>query len=156
MVRAHLIEAGLVALLLTASPSTLRAQASACTYDRCALALHRGFWGRYLVRGDSAVRVARIGFRAPTLAEFAERQDSVGVYIRQFRAGHTSGNWFLVLGTLTAAVGQILVQESRQDAVGTGVLAIGLGVLIVGAERRRHSDNALQRAIWFYNGTLTR
>jgi len=138
------------------APSPLAAQDSTCSYDRCALALHRGFWSSYLVRGDGVTRVARIGFRAPTLADFAARQDSAGFYFRQFRAQHTSGNWLQLLGALTAVAGQVVVYESRQDVVGTGILLVGYGVLFTGGERTRRGANSLQRAIWYYNRTLAR
>lgn len=156
MFRPALIPMSLLALFATAAHSPLAAQDSTCSYDRCALALHRSFWSQYLVRGDSAVPVARIGFRAPTLAEFAARQDSAGIYTRRFRGYHTSGNWLLLLGALTAAAGEIVVSESREDVLGSGIFVVGLGVMITGAERTRRGRNALQRAIWFYNRTLPR
>ncbi len=150
-----LITISLIALLALA-PLMLRAQDSTCSYDRCALALHRSFLARHLVRGDSAVRVARIGFRAPALADFVARQDSAGLFIRQFRSDHTSGDWLLLVGMLTAVAGQFVVYESRQDAVGTGVAITGFALMVIGGERVRRGDNALQRAIWHYNRTLTR
>ena len=146
----------LLSILGAAAPATVVAQDSTCTYDRCALAFHRSFWSRHLVRGDSGLRVARIGFSAPTLAEFANRQDSVGIYIRQFRARHTSGNWIAVLGVLTATAGQLVVYQSRADGVGSGIVLLGLGMVWVGGDRVRRGENALQRAIWLYNRTLVR
>jgi hypothetical protein len=100
--------------------------------------------------------VARIGFRAPTLAEFAAPEDSAGVDTRRFRAYHTSGSWLLLLGALTAVAGEIVVYQSHQDALGSGIMVVGLGVMITGGERARRGSNALQRAIWFYNRTLPR
>jgi hypothetical protein len=156
VIRRTLVLSGLGALLGIWTPSPLPAQDSTCAYDQCALALHRGFWSTYLVRGDSAARVARIGFRAPRLADLAARQDSTGFYIRQFRAQHTSGNWLLLLGGLTAAAGQLVAFESRQEAVGAGIMLVGLGVMFTGGERTRRGANSLQRAIWFYNRSLAR
>ncbi|MBI2074165.1 MAG: hypothetical protein HYW06_10815 [Gemmatimonadetes bacterium] len=156
MLRTRLIELGVIALLGTVVRSPLAAQDSTCSYDKCALALHRSFWSQYLVRGDSAIRVARIGFRAPTLAEFAAREDSAGVYVQRFRAHHTSGNWLLLVGALTAAAGELVVYQSREDVLGSGIMVVGLGVMITGGERARRGNNALQRAIWFYNRTLPR
>ena len=100
------------------------------------------------------MRVARIGFRAPSLADFAAREDSAGIYFREFRAEHTSGNWLLLLGALTAVAGEVVVSQSDQDVLGTGLVVAGLGVMIGGGERARRGRNALQRAIWFYNRTL--
>ena len=154
MTRNAPIALGLVALLGALAPCPLAAQDSTCSYNRCALALHRSFWSEYVVRGDSAVRVARIGFRAPSLADFAAREDSAGIYFREFRAEHTSGNWLLLLGALTAVAGEVVVSQSDQDVLGTGLVVAGLGVMIGGGERARRGRNALQRAIWFYNRTL--
>ncbi len=156
MLRTTPIAFGIIALVGTVPRSPLAAQESACPYDQCALALHRSFWSQYLVRGDSAVRVARIGFRAPTLAEFAAREDSAGVFVRRFRTYHTSGNWLMLLGALTAAAGELVVYQSREDVLGSGIMLAGLGVMITGGERTRRGHNALQRAIWFYNRTLPR
>ncbi|HWP38282.1 MAG TPA: hypothetical protein VNL18_12095 [Gemmatimonadales bacterium] len=156
MLRTTLCSLGILILLGAVARRPLAAQDSTCSYDRCALALHRTFWSQYLVRGDSAVRVARIGFRAPNLAEFAAREDSAGTYIRRFQSYHTSGNWLSLLGSLTAAAGQILVYESREDAVGSVMMLVGVGVMITGTERSRRGRNALQRAIWYYNRTLPR
>ena len=155
MKQAVLITAGVLALMAGA-PSRLPAQDSPCSYDRCALALHRSFLARHLVRGDSAVRVARIGFRAPALADYVARQDSAGLFVRQFRRDHTSGNWLLLVGMLTAVAGQLVVYESREDVIGTGVAITGFTIMVVGGQRVRRGDNALQRAIWHYNRTLSR
>ena len=156
MCRTSLILLGYLALLGVAVHTPLVAQDSTCSYDDCALALHRSFWSQYLVRGDSAVRVARIGFRAPTLAEFAAREDSAGVYVRRFRAYHTSGSWLMLVGALAAAAGELVIYESREDVLGSGMVLVGLGVMITGGERSPRGSNALQRAIWFYNRSLPR
>ncbi len=156
MLRTTLIELGVIALLGTVVHSPLRAQDSTCSYDQCALALRRSFWSQYLVRGDSALQVARIGFRAPTLADFAAREDSAGVYVRRFRAYHTSGSWLMLAGAVAAAAGEIVVYRSRADVLGSGIMLVGLGAIITGGERARRGTNALQRAIWFYNRSLRR
>jgi hypothetical protein len=156
MIRNRLIELGFIAVVGSVATSPLDAQDSICTYNQCALALHRSFWSRHLVRGDSAIRVARIGFRAPALDEFAAREDSAGVYVRRFQADHTSGNWLMLLGALTAAAGELVVLESRHDVVGSAVMPVGVGVFFTGGQRARRGDNALHRAIWFYNRSLPR
>lgn len=140
---------------VTTPDLNLRAQAS-CSFDQCGLAFRRTFWSRYLVRGDSAVPVARIGFIAPALPDFVARQDSVGAYFRQFRSGHTSGNWFMLLGAIGLAAGSTWVYGGNYEGVGVGISVLGLVAFIVGGERWRSSENALQRGIWLYNRELVR
>lgn len=144
---------GLIGVIATGT--TAVGQDSSCTYERCALAYADRFWGLYVVKGQAAERVARMGFFTPRIAPLEGRTDSAGAYYDRFRASYASGNVLALVGGLALGVGYVLATE-RPNEVVLPLVSIGVGgvVGILGVTRGRRARNALHRAIWWYNGSL--
>lgn len=142
---------------LAAAARPGRGQADGCTYDRCALRVHRGFWGPRLVRGLEGDKVAGLGLLAPRLTLFAERSDSAARYYELFRKSNNQGAALMLAGALVF-VGVTVSAGPRWDqpvttAQGVG-LAVGLGLLVAGGIRILPAHNRLSKAVWWYNRTL--
>lgn len=148
----------LASLWAFAVTSPVPAQSGPCpTYDRCALGIEEGFWGgTSIVQGAEHARLARLGAFAPSLPLLAERGDSVGRFYQDFRRKYNTGFWLETVGGLGIVAAGIMADRDRDAGLTIGVLVVGGGLAIWGAERRRSARNDLNRAIWWYNRTLTR
>jgi hypothetical protein len=147
----------ILALALIGFARASMAQGQGCTYDTCALRLHRGFMGPRIVRGVTGEKVAGFGLFAPRLSLFAERSDSAARYYELFRKSNNQGNALALVGTaiFLAATFSRGTDWSQPVTTAQGVgLAIGAGFTLAGAIRLHPSHNRLSKAIWWYNRTL--
>lgn len=144
-----------LALIAFAKPST--AQVEGCSYDTCALRLHRGFWGPRIVRGMTGEKVAGYSLFAPRLSLFAERSDSAARYYELFRKSNNQGNGLALAGTIVfmafAFSNGLDWNQPVTTAQGVG-MTVGAGLVLAGAIRLHPSYNRLWKAIWWYNRTL--
>jgi len=147
----------MVVLALVALTPRGMAQSDDCTYDRCALRIHRGFWGPRLVRGMDEDKVAGLGMFAPRLALFAQRSDSAARYYELFRKSHNQGSALALAGAIvfTAFTLSHGPDWNQQVTTAQGVgMSVGAGLMLAGAIRLAPSHNRLSKAVWWYNRTL--
>lgn len=148
---------GTVALLVaTVLPAQVaNAQASDCTYDRCALRLQVGPFSDRIVQGTSATLVSRLGPFAPRIDLLARAGDSARTYYEDFRTSQNRGGVLNLVAFVASAVAGFVWDYRRppQDAVWV-LLGVGAGFNIAGTINIRKSRDHLHKAIWFYNRSL--
>ena len=123
-----------------------------CGYDACALRVEPGgfFTRPVLLRGVSAERVQRAGFRGFDLEGVVQGSDSAARHARDYRASQTRASAAGLVGT-ALAVTALIVSQSDGDApvmpYSVGASAVGL---YAGFEARRAAA-ALSRSLWWHN-----
>lgn len=129
-----------------------------CEYDASALRVRRGMWSRTIVRASSDTSVARIGYRAPPVADFAAAGDSAKVEYEAFRVRHASRATAdrIVYGSLAGASALFLSSHKNET---TRVAALSLYfIAYMGGHHsmwdRMQTERHLDRAIWFHNSAL--
>jgi hypothetical protein len=153
--------AAFVASLLGAQATTLVAQDSTCTYDRCALRLQHGFGYTRVVEGSANAPVASLGLFARRVDALALSPDStVRVYYGEFRRAGDRSTLFTATA-VAAAVAALIVYRSDTHSgenlgVSAGLALTSLGLALVERRFRSRSEDCLQSAIWHYNKNLRR
>lgn len=145
----------ILGLAVATRPGT--AQEDPCTYDTCALRLHRGFLSARIVRGMEGEKVAGLGMFAPRLTLFAERSDSAARYYELFRRSTNQGNGLVLAGTAVFLVFAFSngFDWNQQVTTAQGVgMTVGAGLMLAGSIRILPSYNRLSKAIWWYNRTF--
>jgi hypothetical protein len=143
-----------VSILLVAPTVPVAAQPdSACTWDRCALRIHQGFFGARLVRGLAGEKVAGLGAFPSALPLLAERSDSAAIRYDAFRSKQTGGSVLALLGAAVGVAG-LAVLYNDQEGTGTGLMIGGLALTAAGAIVASLGRNDLYRAVWWYNRTF--
>ena len=151
---ASVMSALLVGAIILASPSSVLAQDTQCTYETCALRLKRKFLtSGQVVRGVEEEHVASIWFLAPKISPLLERTDSAGHYYESFRKLHNRGTWVGLTGVVMMVTG-IIIAGGDDDALAIGVAFSGLIPFTWGLIDNQRARDRLGRAIWWYNGTL--
>ncbi len=146
----HLLRSLLIVALAT-SESTVLARAQAlCSYDQCALRLHRGS----LVQGLGGTRVARLRgwFSAPRIDLLENAGDSTRQHYLAFRALYHQGAKFRTASL--ALVMATAITMLTNLPLGLAVVSIPVGN--AGYERTIEAWDHLQKAMWFYNRDLPR
>lgn len=123
-----------------------------CSYDACALRVEPGgFFSRpVLLRGVSAERVQRAGFRGFDLQGVVQGSDSAVRYARDYRASQTRASAAGLVGT-ALAVTALIISQSDDD---TPVMPYSIGASVVGVYagfEARRALGALSRALWWHN-----
>jgi hypothetical protein len=141
-----------------AAPESPAPRDTACTYQRCALAVVPAWNGLDLVRGESEERVGRLGFFwandvSPMFAGEPQALEHAQHAVRLRRVGAL----FTDLGAallVAAAVGGLTDQDHadtyRGLAIG-GAFAVGISVPFQFA-----ADGHLSRAVWWHNAQFAR
>jgi hypothetical protein len=143
----------LVAVLSLAATLTgpaLAQQDSACTWDRCALRVHRNFLGARLVRGIHEEKVAGIAWFPRPLPFLAERSDSAATHYNTFRSRQRNGTAVLLVG-LAAVVASSAIVAGGDDGAGLAVGVGGFTLMLAGGALVASGQNHLSRAVWWYN-----
>jgi len=136
-----------------ASAGSSSASDSACTYRRCALAVVPAWNGLDVVRGESAERVARLGFfwtrdlspvfaGEPHALDFARR----AVRTRRTAAVFTDAGLALLVTALAGGIA-----DSENSATWRGVAIGGAAAFAVGVPLQFSADGQLSRAVWWHN-----
>jgi hypothetical protein len=126
---------------------------STCTWDRCALRVHRNFFGARLVRGIDGEKVAGLGVFPGALPLLAERSDSAAIHYDAFRSKQTGGSAALFVGLAAFLVGNVVAYNDSESA-GGAIAVGGLAVSLIGGAVVISGQNELQKAIWWYNRTF--
>lgn len=154
----HLLQCLLIITFATSLSARLaRGQASECSYDQCALRLHRGS----LVQGLEATRVARFRgwFSAPRIDLFETASDSARKHYQAFRTLYHQGAKLQTVGlALFIASGIVWLSDTHANHyyVPLGLAVASFPFRDIGYSRSRQSWDQLQQAIWFYNRDLAR
>lgn len=131
--------------------------ATSCTYDSCALAIERGFWGQKLRRGLNGPTQG-IGFgssalvRAVTNVADARREAEIG-RSRQIRGNITT--------TVAALVGALWMSSSVAGSVARPArleegLWVWAGLSVPGVIDQYRAQQNYSRAVFLYNRQLPR
>lgn len=149
-----LVAAPTAASAQSATP-TAAAQTTCVRYDECAYNLVPRGLGLAVVRGESEVHVATLGFLWPGRLDgifgddaAAERLGAAAVRTRRVAALFTVG------GLAALATGGLLAMEDEDAAL--GVAAAGAVSLAVSVPLQFRADGLLSRAVWRYNARFAR
>ena len=154
---AALLIGGLSAAPLTAESQGGTSTSVACPYDECALRLE----GPRLLRGVQGVPVGRLTlWSGPRLTDLVSTSDSARAYARRFDANYNWGSRLSFVGALfLAAVGvdhlrgyQGTMRREHQLELGIS----GGALLLAGGFKLRRANEALSRAMFWYNRDLPR
>jgi hypothetical protein len=155
--------ARLLAALLTGGllPAALAPAAAAqdtpapCTYDTCALRIQAPTLTTplLLVRGSEDVEVVRLGLLEPAIAPFVAISDSAAAHARVYDVLYDRGSILNITGTVLAIAAPVFMRGAMQKIAFTGV---GIGLTVYGGVLTNRANDALARAIWWYNRELPR
>ncbi|CAN5870030.1 hypothetical protein BH23GEM9_BH23GEM9_28450 [soil metagenome] len=121
-----------------------------CTYDECALRIRAPTLTTpmKLVRGREAVDVVQLGLLHPAIEPFVQLSDSAAAYARTYDTLFDRGSVISLAGTAIAIVAPIAMRGTMQKIAFTGV---GIGFTVVGGVITNRANEALSKAIWWYN-----
>jgi len=130
-------------------------QPQACTYDTCALRIQPPSLTTplMLVRGSTGEEVLRLGLLEPSVAPFVALSDSAVAHARVYDLKYDRGSIINMTGTAIAIVAPILLRGTMQKIAFTGA---GIGLTIYGNTLVNDANDALNRAVWWYNRELAR
>jgi hypothetical protein len=144
-------------MLLTPSAAPLRAQAAPrpCTYDTCALRVQAQTLTspQKLVRGAASAEVVKLGLLEPAVAPFLALSDSAVAHAQIYDVLYDRGSIVSLTGTIIAMGAPILLRGTMQKIAFTGV---GIGLSMYGGTMVNQANEALARAVWWYNRELPR
>lgn len=144
----------LLALLLWPRPASAQAQApQACTWDSCALRIQAPSMTTpmRLVRGAQDEVVIQLGLMQPPVAPWVALSDSAVAYARIYDVQFDRGSLISLAGTVIAIGAPIIMEGTMQKIAFTGV---GIGFSVIGGAITNRANEALSKAIWFYNREL--
>ena len=142
---------------LGAAASGVRAQATPCTYEACALRLHYRFLsGTQVIQGREGQSLGTLSTFSPRIVVLENGPPPVAVEYGRFRSAYETSTVLNILGGLVSVAGVVVLSKNGWDGFGTGQgLLIGGGVLnLIANVSRNGALDHLERAIWLYNGTL--
>lgn len=150
----------LVALVLLAGSGTAARAAAqgapaVCTYDTCALRVQPPSLTTplMLVRGATGEEVLRLGLLEPAVAPFVALSDSAVAHARVYDLKYDRGSILNIAGTVIAIGAPVLLRGTMQKIAFTGA---GIGLTIYGNTLVNEANDALNRAVWWYNRELAR
>ena len=147
----------MLAVALVLPLALARAQDSACTYARCALAIAPVWNGLDVVRGTDARRVAGLGFFwTGDIAHAVAGNDSAVVYaVRAVRVRRMAAV-FTDVGAMALgyAVARRLHNGSFSGA-DRGVFIAGGAAFGVSVPLQFTADGLLSRSLWWFNGAFS-
>lgn len=151
--------AAVVMAWLVLTPAPARAQdpppsmPATCTYDTCALRIQAPSLTTPLrvVRGAEGAEVVTLGLLQPEVAPFLALSDSAVAHARIYDLQFDRGTLVSYAGTIVAIGAPILLQGTMQKIAFTGV---GIGLSVYGGVLINQANEALSRALWWYNREL--
>jgi hypothetical protein len=126
-----------------------------CTWDTCALRVQPPSLTTplMLVRGAQGEEVIRLGLLEPAVAPWVALSDSAVAHARVYDLLYDRGSILNIAGTVIAIGAPILLRGTMQKIAFTGA---GIGMTIYGGALVNQANDALNRAIWWYNRELPR
>lgn len=138
------------------SPSTAAVNGSVgCDYDSCGLRL----WDSDVLEGRTGERVAGFGFfRPPDMAQRFASSDSATSYLEVVEESYTRGRVIWFAGQVVSAVGALLYFSSEKSTQrwGLALQTAGFSAGWLGQRRVGRAEEAMSRAIWWYNRDVAR
>jgi len=129
--------------------------AASCTYASCALRMS----GTSILAGTDGRKVGSFGFlSAPRLGPWIGVSDSASYHFQVVEDNFVSGQVMSLSGLVLSTLGIVATsgwEGSDRGWIGIGVTAVGLGLEIWGGRKTRRAYDAMQSAIWWYNGSLS-
>lgn len=150
---------GLLCAAAALLPAAAHAQATqapqVCTYDTCALRVQPPSLTTplMLVRGSNGEEVLRLGLLEPAVAPFVALSDSAVAHARVYDLKYDRGSILNIAGTVIAIGAPVLLRGTMQKIAFTGA---GIGLTIYGNTLVNEANDALNRAVWWYNRELAR
>ncbi|HSJ05406.1 MAG TPA: hypothetical protein VK936_01805 [Longimicrobiales bacterium] len=137
---------------LTAVPTPAAAQ-EACTYDTCGLRIRAPSFSapRAIVRGTDGTEVARLGLMEPAIAPLVQLSDSAVAHARVYDVLNDRGSIITIVGTVLSIGAPIIFRDTGQKI---GFAVAGIGITVYGGMVSNQAQEALSRAIWWYNREL--
>jgi hypothetical protein len=126
-----------------------------CTYDTCALRIQAPTLTTplLLVRGRDDIEVMRLGLLEPAVAPFVALSDSAVAHAHVYDVLYDRGAIINITGTVLAIGAPIVFQRTSQKV---GFTVVGIGLTVYGGVLTNRANDALARAIWWYNRELPR
>jgi hypothetical protein len=155
-VRRFFLLTAMAAFAATAQATDAAAQAAgACTYDRCALRVQPPTFATplMLVRGAHGEEVIRLGLLEPAVAPWVMLSDSAVAHARVYDLLYDRGSLLNITGTIIAIGAPVLLRGTMQKIAFTGA---GIGMTVYGGHLLNQANDALNRALWWYNRELPR
>jgi hypothetical protein len=149
-----------LALLLAALITTVAVGAAGaqqvpdnCTYDTCALRVRAPTFStpRAIVRGLDNTEVAQLGLMQPAIAPFVQLSDSALVHARVYDVLNDRGSIITIVGTVLSIGAPIVFRETGQKI---GFAVAGIAITVYGGVVTNQAQEALSRALWWYNREL--
>src|ERR1043165_1172817 len=125
-----------------------------CPYSRCALRVQPGAWSSQIVRGAAGAPVGSLGARVDLLAA---ANDSAKRHYEAFRAAYARAHvarHFGLAAYLTAGALFAITQNKVAHGFGIGFLVLGFAAAHGSVYTTAQAESELDRAVWFYNGSL--
>jgi hypothetical protein len=135
--------------------ATARAQTgpdTTCSYSRCALRVHNGFFSRRLVRASSGESIARLGSFGSGVNVLLSRSDSGAFYARQYQSRRQAGEVLGLIG-MALVLGEMWGGHRHEAGPPTYV---GMALTLASVSFVGTSERSLDRAVWWYNRDLPR
>ena len=148
-------------LLPVSAPAQPTPRPAACTYQTCALRVEAGWLGRRIVRGQSGELVANVGLFGPSLVEVVQGSDSATYHARIYDRDRRVATVLVPAGFVLTAIPLVRnrpLSGSDRSFTASDWTLLGSGLLlqIIGGGFAMHGDRALERAVWWYNGSFAR
>lgn len=147
--------AGALLSPLSADRAAAQQAPANCTYDTCALRVRAPTFRapRALVRGLEDIEVARLGLMEPAIAPLVTLSDSAVTHARVYDVLSDRGSIITIVGTVLSIGAPIVFRETGQKV---GFAVAGIGISIYGGIVTNQAQEALSRALWWYNRELPR
>lgn len=144
---AHLLSLGATAMIAQDS-----------SYDQNALRVESYRGDLQIVRGIQGTVVARAGvFRGPRVAELVGQSEKALEEARIFERDYQPGQYAAALGI--AMMGATIAASRIADlntVIPAGLTGVSIVLIAYGGARLHRANQALSRAIWWYNRDLKR
>jgi hypothetical protein len=134
-------------------PRPAAAQERPCTWDTCSLRIQAPTLTTptRLVRGIDNEEVVKLGLLEPAVAPWVALSDSAVAYARVYDVQFDRGSLISLAGTIIAIGAPIIMDGTMQKIAFTGV---GIGFSVVGGIITNRANEALSKAVWWYNREL--
>jgi hypothetical protein len=142
--------------LLSLGATAMSAQSS--SYDENALRVESYRGDLQVVRGVHGTVVARAGvFRGPKVADLVSQSERALEEARVFERDYQPGQYAAAFGIamMGASIGVSRINDINA-VIPTGLTAAGIVLIAYGGAKLHKANQALSKAIWWYNRDLKR
>lgn len=134
-----------------------RATDSTRSYGEGALRFESSWGNVRIIRGVDGPVVGTSGwFRDFDLTKLLASSPSAVAEARAYQTDNFRGSLVGGIGAATTLVGVLVAANSSNNAASPALVIGGVSAMVWGAQHLSTSYSALSRALWWYNGDLTR